>query len=366
MSLREWALGAATGGSLVLPGALAGNPAAEDIPPVALAAYVNAAGLAPCPIDWRIPAAVGKVETDHGRWGGAHLKPDGDLAGTIVSPAGAGGPMQFMPETAAAYVAGYDVDGNHDGVEDLDNVFDASLAAVTKLCADGVMENATEATGRYNGGVLWARYDESRAYVLAVRSYAALLPEFDAKTMTPTEKDRGPGAFVDRQWQTFVVDPWLRIGDGLDGDARRVWEMADGRAFGNETSTPDGKPIGNKPDGFGSSPRPDMLDPDFGRGLDRMAADAPGVIGVRSGYRDAAEQRALREQNCPDPVYSPSTDCTPATAAVGSSDHEKGLAADLTFADAATEAWAHQHAGEFGLEFDLLHLGEPWHVSIRY
>lgn len=360
---RSWALSVLAGGSLTLPGAWAGNPMMEDIPPVALAAYLNAAALAPCPIDWRTVAAVGKVETNHGRFGGAELTRTGRLTQPITSPAGASGLTQFMPDTAGFYAASYDIDGNHDGVEDFDNAFDATLATAIKLCADGVIDDATEATGRYNGGGDWPRYEESRQYVRAVRSYSAELPEFDAKTMTPVEKDRSFTALVERQWERFVADPWVKLGGRVDGDAKRVWQLADDGAFGSTNSA---DPAELVLDDVERSPRPDLLDPVFGSRLDQMIAGAPGRITVSSGYRDAAEQMAQRVENCPDPLASASTDCSPATAKVGTSDHEKGIAADLAFADAATEEWAHQRAPSFGLEFDLLDLGETWHVSVSY
>jgi hypothetical protein len=51
-------------------------------------------------IDWAILAAIGKIESDHGRMQGG---------GCAISSAGARGPMQFMPATWANYGAGGDI-----------------------------------------------------------------------------------------------------------------------------------------------------------------------------------------------------------------------------------------------------------------
>ncbi|MGF1425013.1 NlpC/P60 family protein [Kitasatospora sp. LaBMicrA B282] len=64
--------------------------AASDIPPAMLTLYEQAAP--ECPgLPWTVLAAIGKVETDHGR------APD------MVSSAGAVGPMQFLPDTFNQY-----------------------------------------------------------------------------------------------------------------------------------------------------------------------------------------------------------------------------------------------------------------------
>jgi hypothetical protein len=70
----------------------------SGIPPEYLQLYIAAAQKHK--LDWSILAAIGKVETDHGRiQGGA----------CATSSAGARGPMQFMPATWAAYGNGGDV-----------------------------------------------------------------------------------------------------------------------------------------------------------------------------------------------------------------------------------------------------------------
>ncbi|PZA21933.1 hypothetical protein DMO24_07695, partial [Modestobacter versicolor] len=131
--------------------------AASGIPTTALEAYTFAALDADCVIDWTLIAAIGRVESNHGRFGGAVLHTDGTSTPPVVGIplTGAGtarildtdggrfdrdtvhdravGPMQFIPSTWAIYGA----DGNGDGVDDPFNIFDAAAAAADYLCASG-------------------------------------------------------------------------------------------------------------------------------------------------------------------------------------------------------------------------------------
>jgi hypothetical protein len=71
--------------------------AVADIPQLYLQLYVSAAR--ENRLDWSILAAIGSVETDHGRLQG----------GCATSSAGARGPMQFMPGTWSKYGQGADI-----------------------------------------------------------------------------------------------------------------------------------------------------------------------------------------------------------------------------------------------------------------
>ncbi|MFG2088182.1 MULTISPECIES: lytic transglycosylase domain-containing protein [unclassified Spirillospora] len=76
---------------------------------------------ATCPgLSWTVLAAIGQVESSHGR----NVGP---------SSAGALGPMQFMPATWKAY----GVDGDRDGKADIMNPYDAIPGAAKYLCANG-------------------------------------------------------------------------------------------------------------------------------------------------------------------------------------------------------------------------------------
>jgi membrane-bound lytic murein transglycosylase B len=106
--------------------------------PRVLLQYFRTAGA-----DYRIPwpylAAIELVETRMGRIHG-------------LSPAGAQGPMQFMPATWAEY-----------GKGSINNQRNAILAAARFLAANGGRRKIAEALFHYN---------PSRSYVVAVQSYA--------------------------------------------------------------------------------------------------------------------------------------------------------------------------------------------------
>ena len=176
--------------------------AANGIPNVALNAYRVAAARmdrsAPCGIDWSLLAGIGRVESNHGRFGGATLSSDGTSAPRIIGPALDGkhfafirdtdhgqwdgdpvqdravGPMQFIPATWRAYGA----DGNGDGVADPFNINDAALAAAHYLCVAG--GNLSTDAGQRQAVMA---YNHSDAYVNEVlglaHAYASGIPVAD-------------------------------------------------------------------------------------------------------------------------------------------------------------------------------------------
>ena len=111
--------------------------ALADIPPEYLRLYRAAAE--EYGIDWAVLAAIGKVETDHGRL---------DLPGVRSGEnfAGAGGPMQFLEPTWEQY----GVDGNGDGVRDRYDPADAIPGAANYLAASGAPEDYRAAIYAYN------------------------------------------------------------------------------------------------------------------------------------------------------------------------------------------------------------------------
>lgn len=136
---------------------------ATGIPVPALRAYGNAelalrATEPGCRLSWATLAGIGRVESDHGRFGGAHLMANGEESRPVVGVPlnGTGdvrdvpdtdggrfdgdprfdhavGPMQFLPGTWARYGA----DAMGTGRPDPENVNDAALAAARYLCAGG-------------------------------------------------------------------------------------------------------------------------------------------------------------------------------------------------------------------------------------
>ncbi|MFW3173124.1 lytic transglycosylase domain-containing protein, partial [Geodermatophilus sp. CPCC 206100] len=192
------------------PGATVSALAAHGIPATALDAYTRAAAGAPasCSIDWSLLAAIGRVESNHGRFAGAVLTSDGLSSPPIVGIAltGAGtarivdtdggrldgdtshdravGPMQFIPSTWARYGA----DANGDGRRDPFNVYDAAAAAARYLCAAGGDLSSLAAQAR----AVFA-YNHSGSYVATVLQLAAVYAGAPVPPI-PTPAPVGPPA----------------------------------------------------------------------------------------------------------------------------------------------------------------------------
>ncbi len=115
----EAALGAQTNAFSAATNAAIANLRVLPPSPAYLALYKSAA--ATCPgLPWTVLAAIGQVESGHGR-------------NPSTSSAGAMGPMQFLPSTFAAYA----VDGNGDGTRSIMDPADAIFTAAHYLCANG-------------------------------------------------------------------------------------------------------------------------------------------------------------------------------------------------------------------------------------
>ena len=173
-------------------GAAVGNAATNDIPTAALTAYqraetvINAADTA-CHLPWQLVAAIGRVESDHGRVHGSLLDDDGRARpaiygialdgsrGTaVITDTDAGlldgdaefdravGPMQFIPSTWS--VVGVDADG--DARRDPQDIDDAALASAVYLCS-GDDDLATDEGRRASV----FRYNHSQEYVELVLAF---------------------------------------------------------------------------------------------------------------------------------------------------------------------------------------------------
>jgi membrane-bound lytic murein transglycosylase B len=162
------------------------SASANGIPAAALAAYqraeqvINSADKS-CNLPWQLIGAIGRVESDHGRFGGNVLGEDGKSRPGIFgipldgsnstqqvrdSDAGqydddpvydrAVGPMQFIPQTWS--VVG--VDGDGDGKRDPQDIDDAALATAVYLCS------GDEDLSTYGGQKASVyRYNHSQEYV---------------------------------------------------------------------------------------------------------------------------------------------------------------------------------------------------------
>jgi Transglycosylase SLT domain/D-alanyl-D-alanine carboxypeptidase len=133
-------MGLAVAPSQAGSGSAPSQEALSDIPAELLPVYQEAAE-ATCNMAWQVLAAVGKVESDHGR-----STAPGVRSGS--SRAGAMGPMQFLAGTWAAYGR----DGDGDGRADVYKPVDAIWGAANYLCANGASDPARlrEAIWAYN------------------------------------------------------------------------------------------------------------------------------------------------------------------------------------------------------------------------
>jgi len=189
------------------------------IPTRALEAYrqgsslVSAADPA-CRIDWALPAAIGRVESNHARFGGNQLDSagvaqpgiigirldgsnntaritdtDGGRLDRDASYDRAVGPMQFIPGTWS--VAGSDANG--DGVKNPQDMADAATATAVYLCSG---PGDLSQPGDLRGAIL--RYNPSDSYVRTVTAIAdayrrgvTALPASDLPAANPAPSKAG-------------------------------------------------------------------------------------------------------------------------------------------------------------------------------
>lgn len=166
--------------------------AASGIPARALAAYAGAAiakaqAMPSCGLGWSTLAAIGLVESDHGRHGGSSVGEDGTVTPPIFGVALDGGAVAHIPDSDGGAIDGdveYDRavgpmqlipqtwrnwhgDGSGDGVEDPQNIDDAVVATSNYLCrASGDM------VGREGWRIGVGAYNSSDAYIQSVADAA--------------------------------------------------------------------------------------------------------------------------------------------------------------------------------------------------
>lgn len=161
VSLDRWATALTSGHKLGVGRPFRATPPIPTaVPTAAHAAYQRAAAVLagaapPCALDWSLLAAIGYVESDHGRLSASTLGTDGVSRPGIVGPAidvpgrrsslpdtdggdldgtatedRAVGALQLLPSAWAAAA----VDGDADGLRNPQDVDDAALAAGVLLC----------------------------------------------------------------------------------------------------------------------------------------------------------------------------------------------------------------------------------------
>ena len=137
-----------------------------DIPPDYCLLYTAAAPVCPG-LDWTVLAAIGKIETDHGRspLPGVH---DGE------NYAGAGGPMQFLAATFAEVISEHELPPGGASPPSRYNAHDAIHAAAYYLCDGGVRRGDLRAA-------IWA-YNHADWYVDVVLEQASKYAEAAASS----------------------------------------------------------------------------------------------------------------------------------------------------------------------------------------
>ncbi|GAA1982454.1 lytic transglycosylase domain-containing protein [Amycolatopsis minnesotensis] len=178
-------------GSALAPVAYSLPSGPLGIPGTALKAYRKAADLMAaerpgCHLDWALLASIGRIESNHARGGyvdanGTTIRPIlgpvlngfGPVAAIADSDGGrydgdtvwdrAVGPSQFIPGTWRTYGA----DGNGDGKNDPNNIYDAALATARYLCSGGL---DLSQPGSLRAAVL--RYNNSASYADTVIRWA--------------------------------------------------------------------------------------------------------------------------------------------------------------------------------------------------
>jgi hypothetical protein len=183
----------------------------NGIPNAALKAYSRAQQVLAqadpsCHLPWTLVAAIGRVESNHGRFGGNALNSQGVAVPGIFGPrldgssgmakisdtdAGAFdgdgafdravGPMQFIPGTWRAV----GVDGDGDGVRNPQDIDDAAMSTGVYLCSG---KTDLSDAGDVNAAVL--RYNHSQQYVDLVVSIA----------------------------KAYAGGSWIAVGNGTAGD----------------------------------------------------------------------------------------------------------------------------------------------------
>jgi len=117
--------------------------ALADIPPDYLALYQQAATVCPG-LDWSILAAIGKIESNHGR----STLPG--VADGTTNYAGAEGPMQFLQSTFDSVVARHPLPSGGKTPPSPWDKHDAIYAAAYYLCDSGAQQDIRKAIFAYN------------------------------------------------------------------------------------------------------------------------------------------------------------------------------------------------------------------------
>jgi hypothetical protein len=183
-----------------------------DIPPRAMAAYVHAsesitnARFRGCQIPWWVIAAVGKVETNHGRYGGdgkvrAIDERTGRVEPPIINYAGAHGPMQFLLPTWN-WIVKPSRELFDDSSPDVQDIDDSALGTALLLCTSAGVKNPdlSDVDSKAFHDAVFA-YNHAEWYVNDVRAQAILYRDASFAVMGtngayPVDDDSAAGRVV--------------------------------------------------------------------------------------------------------------------------------------------------------------------------
>ena len=314
---------------MVAPGARNGVDAPSEsasisgIPDAALAAYqraetvINAADKS-CNIPWQLIAAIGRVESDHGRANGNTLNDqglatpgifgiplDGSNNTSVIRDTDAGqydsdakwdravGPMQFIPSTWS--VVG--VDGDNDGKRNPQDIDDAALATAVYLCSGN--EDLSTEIGRRPAIF---RYNHSHRYVDLVLSLMDAYLDGDY-TSVPNVTAGYAGTFV-----AVPAPVPAHPGSGASLRSELVRPAGD---LKSELVDPSGAPAGSHGGGKGPLDSEVVTDPD-----DTDEPPRPRPSPSRSARARAAARARAERARSPARVATPAPSRSPAAPTV--------------------------------------------------
>ncbi|RHW26618.1 hypothetical protein D0Z08_12665 [Nocardioides immobilis] len=255
----------------------------NQIPSAALAAYQRAEAIinkadASCNLTWQLVAAIGRVESNHGRFGGNVLDDDGVAQPGIygialngrkgtkaISDTDAGqfdgdtrwdraiGPMQFIPSTWS--IVGLDADG--DAKRNPQDIDDSALATAVYLCSG--KDDLSTVVGQRSAVF---RYNHSQSYVDLVLSIMDAYLEGDFTTIPNNTTSAG---YVVPEAPSY--NPGTNNGANNDGPSGQPDISGDDGYVPNDDGDDDGggedpptQPPTQPPPGGGGNKNP--LDPD--------------------------------------------------------------------------------------------------------
>ena len=302
---------------------------ASSIPQAALAAYQRAEAVInqadkSCDIPWELIAAIGRVESDHGRFGGNSLDAQGVARPGIygialngknntqrISDTDGGdydndtrfdravGPMQFIPSTWS--VVG--VDGDSDGTRNPQDVDDAALATAVYLCSgdDDLSAEKGQRASVY-------RYNHSNDYVDLVLSIMQAYMDGDFSSV-PTSTltsgvivpDTTSSSNPDRGGKGGGKDTGGNGQGGNNSGGRWWWR----RRYDDQHAHPDADPAADPAAHAGADPGADQ-GPDTGPDVDpddHARADDPAHSAAVPP--DQPDHRAADLRAGPGPVPGP-------------------------------------------------------------